>query len=102
MEKGTVPCDSQYCFHTTNVDGFYEGDSQADTEVAGCPCTKRGTTFDEITLGASLYEGSDDVRWVYVGCRGVARGLVAHYAEWHRVEIPYQWLFARLRNKMPD
>jgi hypothetical protein len=94
-------CDSQHLFHTTNVDGYYEGHPEADTEWCGCPCTKRGATYYEITLGASLYDGSDDVRWVHIGCRCVACGLVAFYASWHRIEIPYQTLFARLRNKMP-
>jgi hypothetical protein len=86
-------CDAQYLFHTRNIDGFYEGDPEADTECCNCPCTDRGGSYFEITVGASLYEPSDVVRWVYIGCRCVACRRTGYLAEWHRVEIPYPKLF---------
>jgi hypothetical protein len=91
--------DAKYLFHTREVDGFYDGDPDADTEYCSCPCTDRGGSYFEITVGASLYEPSDIVRWVYLGCRCVACGLTGYLAEWHRIELPYPKLFAHLQNK---
>src|SRR3954447_6630790 len=48
----------------------------ADLEECGCAC---GEEAFEITVGVSLYDGSDDVRWLYVGCRCPACGVTACY-----------------------
>jgi hypothetical protein len=95
-------CHAQYLFHDRNINGYYEGHPKADTECCGCPCTKRGASYFEITVGASLYDDSEDVRWLYIGCRCVARGLTACYADWNRVDIPCPKLFAHMRNKQHD
>jgi hypothetical protein len=93
-------CDAQYVFHDRNIDGYYEGDPEADTECCGCPCTPRGNSYFEITVGACLYEGSDDVRRVYIGCRCVSCGLTGSYSDWNRVDLPYQKLFSHITNKV--
>jgi hypothetical protein len=38
----------------------------AELEKCACPCG--GEEF-EITIGVSLFEDSEDVRWLYLGCR---------------------------------
>ncbi len=95
-------CDAQYLFHDREIAGYYEGDPEADTECCGCPCTNRGESYFEIAVGASLYDDSEDVRWVYIGCRCVACGLTACYAAWNRVDLPYPKLFAHMGNKQKD
>jgi hypothetical protein len=95
-------CNAQYLFHDRDIDGYYEGDPKADTECCNCPCTERGGSHFEVTVGASLYDDSEDVRRVYIGCRCVACGLTACYADWNRVDIPYPKLFAHVRNRQRD
>jgi hypothetical protein len=51
----------------------------ARLEECECPCG--GGAF-EITAGAALYEDSEEVRWLYIGCRCVRCGLTACYADW--------------------
>jgi hypothetical protein len=53
----------------------------ADAELEECECPCGGGSF-EITAGVSLYEGSEDVRWLYLGCRCPACGLTACYGDW--------------------
>jgi hypothetical protein len=92
-------CDSQHLFHTRRVADPYEGDPEADTECCNCPCTTRGGSYFELAVGLSLYDGSDDVDWVFVACRCVACGLTGYLASWHRIEYPYPELFAHMDNK---
>jgi hypothetical protein len=94
-------CDAQYLFHDRDINGYYEGDPEADTECCGCPCTDRGASYFEITVEACLYDDSEGVRWIYIGCRCVACGLTACYADWNRVELPYPKRFAHMKNRMP-
>ena len=49
-----------------------------------CPCGGEGF---EITAGVSLYEGSEDVEWLYLGCRCPRCGLVAVFGDW-ATEVP--------------
>src|SRR5262249_49713627 len=51
----------------------------ASLEECGCPC---GGDVFEITAGVSLYSGTDDVRWLYLGCRCPECGLTAVYGDW--------------------
>ncbi len=39
---------------------------EAELGECACPC---GNEEFEITVGVSLYEGSEDVKWLYLGCR---------------------------------
>jgi hypothetical protein len=74
------------------------GDSQeylADSEPGECACPCGGEDF-EITVGVSLYEGSEDVKWLYLGCRCTACGLVAVYGDWKNECEDYRGLLARV------
>ena len=51
----------------------------AELHECECPC---GRNAFEITVGVSLYEGSADVRWLYIGCRCPGCGLTACYGDW--------------------
>lgn len=65
----------------------------AELEECACPC---GTEEFEITVGVALYEDSEDVRWLYVGCRCPACGLVAVYGDWKNEFEDYRALLARV------
>jgi hypothetical protein len=66
-----------------------------DAELEECACPCGGEAF-EITVGVSLYEGSEDVRWLYVGCRCPACGLTAVYGDWKNEFNGYRDLLARI------
>jgi hypothetical protein len=51
----------------------------AELEEVLCLCD---VPLFEITVGVHLYRGSDDVRWLYVGCRCVGCGLTGCYGDW--------------------
>ena len=74
------------------------GDSDdylAEAELAECACPCAGEQF-EITVGVSLYDDSEDVRWLYLGCRCPTCGLVAVYGDWKNEFEGYQQLLARV------
>jgi len=50
----------------------------------------------EITVGASLDEGSEDVRWLDLGCRCPACGLTAVYGDWKNEFSGHRDLLARV------
>jgi len=66
-----------------------------DAELAECACPCGNEQF-EITAGVSLYEHSDDVRWLYLGCRCPQCGLTAVYADWKNEFNGYLELLARV------
>ncbi len=81
-----------------DADAHYIGDSEeflhdAEEEECACPCG--GEAF-EITVGVSLYADSEDVRWLYVGCRCPECGLTAVYGDWKNEFIGYRELLARV------
>ncbi len=71
------------------------GDFLSDAELGECACPCDQEVF-EITVGVSLYEGSDDVKWLYLGCRCVQCGLVAVYGDWRNESEGYLNLLARV------
>jgi hypothetical protein len=62
-------------------------------EECACPC---GEEEFEITVGVHLYYGSEDVKWVYIGCRCVACGLTANYGDWKNEFNGYRDFLARV------
>jgi hypothetical protein len=66
-----------------------------DAELEDCACPCGGDEF-EITVGVHLYSGSDDVKWLYVGCRCPACGLTATYGDWKNEFIDYRKVLARV------
>lgn len=74
------------------------GDSEeylADAQLEECECPCGQSTF-EITVGVALYEGSDDVRWIYIGCRCPGCGLTACYGDWKNEFEDYRILLSRV------
>lgn len=74
------------------------GDSEnfledASLEECDCPC---GSESFEITIGVSLYDDSEDVKWLYLGCRCSKCGLTAVYGDWKNEFIGYRDLLARV------
>jgi hypothetical protein len=65
----------------------------ADVEQCACPC---GEEAFEITVAVSLYADSEDVRWLYVGCRCPKCGLTAVYGDWKNEFSGYRELLARV------
>ena len=65
----------------------------ASLEDATCVC---GKTEFEITVGVHLYHDSDDVRWLYIGCRCPACGLTGCYGDWKNEFIDYKKLLKRM------
>ena len=68
------------------------GDSQeylegAELEECECPC---GAGDFEITAGVALFEESEDVKWLYLGCRCCKCGLTACYGDWKNEYEGYQ------------
>jgi len=66
---------------------------EADLDECRCPC---GKGVFEITAGVSLYRDSEDVRWIYIGCRCPACGLVGVYGDWKNEFPGYQKLLEQI------
>jgi hypothetical protein len=62
-------------------------------EVCACLC---GREEFEVTVGVSLYEDSEDVKWLYLGCRCPNCGLTATYGDWKNEFMDYRKLLARV------
>jgi hypothetical protein len=71
-------------------DEYLEG-----AELSECACPCGGEEF-EVTVGVSLYQGSEDVKWLYVGCRCPQCGLTAVYGDWKNEFEGYRELLARV------
>lgn len=74
------------------------GDSQAFLPGANlreceCPC---GSDLFEITAGVALYPWSDDVRWLYLGCRCPECELTAIYGDWKNEYFGFRELLNRI------
>src|SRR5262245_60144065 len=65
----------------------------AELEECACPC---GGEHLELTVGVALYADSNDVRWLYLGCRCPACGMVAVYGDWKNEFNGYAELLARV------
>jgi hypothetical protein len=74
------------------------GDSDeyvAEAELQECTCVCGQNVF-EITVGVSLYDESDDVRWLYIGCRCPSCDLTGCYGDWKNEFIDYRELLKRV------
>jgi hypothetical protein len=49
--------------------------------VSGCQC-EHDEEYGQVLVGAALFPGTDDVRWLYVGWRAPSCGLVGVYVDW--------------------
>jgi len=66
---------------------------EAELQKSVCVCD---TETLQIAVGVSLYEGSSDVRWLYVGCRCPSCGIVGVYADWKNEYIGFEDLLRRV------
>jgi hypothetical protein len=66
---------------------------EAELQECACPC---GGEDLEITVGVSLYADSEDVRWLYLGCRCPKCGLTAVYGDWKNEFNGYRELLGRV------
>ena len=74
------------------------GDSEdylEDAELLECACPCGMEAF-EVTVGVSLYDGSDAVRWLYLGYRCQACGLTSVYGDWKNEYNDYRELLSRV------
>jgi hypothetical protein len=65
----------------------------ADPGMCACLCGKEEF---EVTVGVSLYDDSEDVKWLYLGCRCPKCSLTAVYGDWKNEFIGYKELLARV------
>lgn len=84
-----VACDAEA--HPIGDSAEYMED--AKEQECACPCG--GEAF-EITVGVSLFANSEDVRWLYVGCRCAACTLTAVYGDWKNEFAGYRELLSRV------
>ncbi len=74
------------------------GDSEEyldDAELGQCACPCEKVAF-EVTVGVSLYDDSEDVRWLYLGFRCPSCGLTAVYGDWKNEFNGYKQLLAQV------
>ena len=77
----------------TKKPGSDSDSEDAELEECECPC---GNNSFEITAGVSLYSESNDVRWIYLGCRCPECQLVACYADWKNEYENYRELLTKI------
>ncbi|MCE3018926.1 MAG: hypothetical protein ACK56W_20040 [Pirellula sp.] len=70
----------------------------AEVQLHECMCRKR---IFELSVGVHRYRDvddsiSDDVRWIYIGCRCVSCGLVGCYADWKNEFQGYRKLLRKM------
>lgn len=78
-EEGYAAVECEECGREVELLDSSEYRENSAPESCGCPC---GSEVFNVTCGESLYEGSDDSRWAYVGARCVACALIGIYADW--------------------
>jgi hypothetical protein len=71
------------------------GEYLDEAELQYCQCLCDSQVF-EITVGVALYADSEDVRWLYVGCRCPACGLSGCYGDWKNEFPDYRELLSRV------
>ena len=92
----TVGAAIRKCGGCTNEHPIGDSDEYLDeAELQECACPFGGEDF-EITVGVSLYDEGDDVRWLYLGCRCPKCGLTAVYGDWKNEFNGYRELLARV------
>jgi hypothetical protein len=57
------------------------GDFLEDAELQECACPCGNEEY-EISVGVSLYDDTEDVKWIYIGCHCTNCGLTAVYGDW--------------------
>ena len=84
-------CTSCGALHPIGDSNDYLAD--AALEECECPC---GQSSFELSVGVALYEGSRDVRWLYIGCRCPSCGVTGCYGDWKNEFNDYIELLRRV------
>ena len=66
-----------------------------EAELKKCICLCDHEYF-EISVGVSLYSNSDDVKWIYIGCRCPKCRILGVYGNWKCEYIGYRELLSRV------
>lgn len=74
---GRRTCTSCHQVHLIGDSAEYEAGAEFESHLCVCD----GEQF-ELIVGVALYEGSNDVRWCYIGCRCTQCQLVGVFADW--------------------
>jgi hypothetical protein len=77
--EGVAICRCVKCTEENSIADSEEYIEDAELEECECPC---GCDVFEVTTGVALYQNSNDVKWLYVGCRCIGCGLTACYGDW--------------------
>lgn len=83
------------CISCLNEHAIGDSDEFLDEAELGqcaCPC---GAEQFEVTVGVSLYDDSEDIRWMYLGCRCPKCELTAVYGDWKNEFNGYREFLAR-------
>ncbi len=80
-----VECDSEHGIGDSDL--YFDNVEEIDEVL----CTCDGQKF-RVMAGVSLYEGTSDVRWFYLGCECVQCGLSGVYGDWKNEFKGYQEL----------
>jgi hypothetical protein len=84
------------CTACENVHPIGDSDEyleEAEPEQNICLCEKE---VFQLVIGVALYRESSDIKWLYVGARCIACGLVGCYGEWKNEYNDYLEFFTRV------
>jgi hypothetical protein len=81
------------CNHQHPIGDSAEYLDNAKLDECSCPC---GNESFEMMVGVSLYDQSNDVRWIYLGLCCPMCGLIAVYGDWKLEFSGYSELLARV------
>ena len=70
-----------------------ETKDDAELEEAACPC---GNETFNVAVGFALYDGGNDIRWVYLGLRCTDDGVLGAYTDWKIDYTPSSHLYERV------
>jgi hypothetical protein len=91
--EGAAARTCEACEHQHPIGDSEEYLDDAELGECACPC---GKEIFEVTVGVSLYDESDDVRWLYLGFRCPACRLTAVYGDWKNEFSGYREFLARV------
>jgi len=81
------------CNHAHAIGDSSEYLDGANLGACQCPC---GSEIFEVTVGVSLYDDSEDVKWLYIGLRCISCTLTGCYGDWKNEYIGYKKLLQKV------
>lgn len=92
-EEGCAELACVQCGRTMLILDSQDYVDDADLQAAACPC---GNESFNVAVGFSFLDGSEDVRWVYLGLRCAQDGVLGCYTDWKIDYSPSQQLLDRV------